>query len=74
LDVLEVAVDHLRKLIERARTTGSNRPHKREPLARQEVSSSLDACEANFITRFFWNSATRSDSVKGFSEIIRYVV
>ncbi len=50
LDVLEVALDHLRKLIKRARMTSSNRSHKRKPFARQEVSGGLDACEADFIT------------------------
>jgi hypothetical protein len=52
--------------------TGSNRPHQHESLACQEVSLGLDACEASFITRFFWNSVTRSDSVKDFSELVSY--
>jgi len=72
LNILEVTVHHLRKLVERAGMTGSNRPHKREPLARQEVSGGFDAREADFIARFFWNSATRSDGVKGLGEIVCY--
>jgi hypothetical protein len=74
LDVLEIAVDHLRELIERTRMTVSNRPHKRKPLARQKVSGGLDAGEADFIARLFWNSTALSYGLKGFRKIVRSFV
>jgi hypothetical protein len=48
----------------------ANRPHQREALTGQEVSRGFDTSEADFIARFFWNSSTCSNGVKGLGEVV----
>ncbi|MFZ0888667.1 MAG: hypothetical protein WA005_09460 [Candidatus Binataceae bacterium] len=72
LNVLEVAVDHFRQLIQRAGMARSNRAHKSEPFSRQEVAGSLNTRETDLLARFFWNASPGPNGVEGFSEIVCY--
>src|SRR5271163_1618349 len=56
LDVLEIAIDHFRQLIQRAGMARSNRAHKSQPFSRQEVAGSLNTRETDLVARFLWNA------------------
>jgi len=74
LNVFEVALDNLGKLIERTRMTGPNCTQECKPLARQKIAGSLDAGKADLFARSLRDPPPSASCLEGLDNIIHYVV
>ncbi len=66
LDILQVAANDLRKLIDRAWAPGSNRAEQREPVRGEQISCGLDAGEVDALASTA--PAASLDSREGLAE------